>query len=75
MLIGSELKQRGVIAIVLGGATQVLFGIKGMRWATHSVISEFWNEAWVWPKQSETPLGASSIEGACYWEKIEATRI
>lgn len=69
MLIGSELKQRGVIAIILGGATQVLFGIKGMRWATHSVISQFWNEAWVWPKPSETPQGASLIEEACYWGK------
>ena len=67
MLIGSELKKRGVIAIVLGGATQVLFGIKGRRWATHSVISRFWNEAWVYPTVSETPGGASLIEGACYW--------
>lgn len=69
MLIGSECKRRGIIAIVLGGATQVFFGIKGKRWETHSVISHFWNEAWVWPKPSETPLGASLIEGACYWGK------
>lgn len=67
MLIASALKKEGVIAIVLGGAVQVLFGVKGMRWATHSVISHFWNEAWVWPKESETPRGASLIEGACYW--------
>lgn len=67
MLIASELKQKGVIAVVLGGAIQVLFGIKGKRWETHSVISRFWNEAWVWPKVSETPRGASLIEGACYW--------
>lgn len=75
MLIASELKKRGVIAIVLGGAIQVLFGIKGMRWATHSVISHFWNDAWVWPKAVETPLGASLIEGSCYWGKIEAVDI
>ena len=67
MVIGSELKKRGLIAIVLGGATQVLFGIKGQRWATHDVISKFWNEAWVWPAQEETPRGAFSIEGGCYW--------
>lgn len=67
MLIGAELKKQGVIAIVMGGATQVLFGIKGQRWATHSVISHFWNEAWVWPNVTETPRGASSIEGGCYW--------
>lgn len=71
MLIGSELKKQGVIAIVLGGALQVLFGIKGMRWSKHSVISNFWNEAWVWPHVEETPKGAEWIEGACYWRKIE----
>ena len=72
MLIGSELKKQGIVAIVLGGATQVLFGIKGKRWETHSVISHFWNDAWVWPKPTETPRGASLIEGSCYWgSKIE----
>jgi hypothetical protein len=75
MVVGAELKKHGIIAIVLGGATQVLFGIKGMRWLNHSVISTFWNEAWVWPKPSETPRGASLIEGACYWNKIEAVNV
>ncbi len=69
MLIGSECKKHGIIAIVLGGATQVLFGIKGQRWATHSVISHFWNDAWVYPKDTETPRGAAQIEGGCYWMK------
>jgi hypothetical protein len=67
MLIGAELKRRGVSSIILGGATQVLFGIKGKRWATHPVISGFWNSAWVWPTETETPKGASAIEGGCYW--------
>ena len=71
MIIGCELKKRGIIAIVLGGATQVLFGMKGNRWSTHSIISQLWNEAWVYPKPTETPRGASLIEGACYWNKIE----
>ncbi len=75
MLMGAELKRRGVIAIVLGGATQVLFGIKGKRWESHSVISHFWNDAWVWPKASETPSGASLIEGSCYWGKIEPVHL
>lgn len=67
MPIASELKRRGVIAIVLGGATQVLFGIKGRRWETHSVIKHFWNEDWAWPAEEETPGGAKQIEGGCYW--------
>lgn len=68
MLIGCELRKRGIIAIVLGGATQVLFGIKGNRWAHHPIISSFWNDAWVWPAKEETPNGARLIEGACYWK-------
>lgn len=68
MAIGCELKKRGVIAIVLGGALQVLFGIKGNRWEKHDVISHFWNDAWVYPRQDETPGGAWNIEGGCYWK-------
>jgi hypothetical protein len=75
MIIAAELKKHGVIAIVMGGAIQVLFGIKGQRWASHSVISRFWNEAWVYPKPTETPRGASLIEGACYWGKIEGVAV
>jgi hypothetical protein len=67
MLVALKLKERGVIAIVLGGAIQVLFGIKGRRWENHSVISKFWNEHWVSPSEAETPAGCSAIEGGCYW--------
>ena len=70
MILGAELKRRGLQCIVLGGATQVLFGIKGRRWATHDVISKFWTDAWVWPSLEETPGGAESIEGACYWSSV-----
>lgn len=67
MPIARRLKERGVIAIVLGGAIQVLFGIKGRRWATHSIISRFWNEHWVYPDTEEKPGGSKYIEGGCYW--------
>ena len=67
MLVANKLKDRGVIAIVLGGAIQVLFGIKGKRWENHSVISTFWNEYWVSPSEAETPAGSCAIEGGCYW--------
>ena len=75
MILGSQLKKRGVVCIVLGGAIQVLFGIKGERWATHDVIQHFWNDAWVYPSSDETPTGAILIEGACYWRKIESIDI
>jgi hypothetical protein len=68
MPIARRLMDRGVIAIVLGGAIQVLFGIKGSRWENHSVISKFWNEHWVWPSQEETPRKARKVEGGCYWQ-------
>lgn len=67
MILGHKLKQKGVISIVLGGATQVLFGIKGGRWAAHPILGRFWNNAWVWPSESETPRGAKQIENGCYW--------
>jgi hypothetical protein len=67
MIIAAELKKRGISALVLGGAIQVLFGIKGRRWVNHSVISGFWNDAWVWPANDEIPRGAVLVEGGCYW--------
>jgi len=67
MLIAAELKRRGISAIVLGGAIQVLFGIKGSRWGTHQTISKLWNDAWVWPADDEVPGGAAMVEGGCYW--------
>lgn len=65
MSIGARLYKRGVSAILMGGAIQVLFGIKGSRWETHSIISTFWNDEWVYPM--ERPPGAHKIERGCYW--------
>jgi hypothetical protein len=67
MIIAARLKALGISAFVLGGATQVLFGIKGRRWQFHPIISKFWNVFWVWPLASEVPEGARKIEGGCYW--------
>ena len=68
MPVAKMLKDRGIITIVMGGAIQVLFGIKGKRWQTHEYISQFWNDEWVWPSENETPAGASRIEQGCYWK-------
>jgi hypothetical protein len=67
MPLAAELKKRGLVCVVLGGAIQNLFGIKGKRWEGHSVIGGFWNDAWVSPSSDEIPAGASMIEGGCYW--------
>ena len=65
--IAASLKQRGISAIHLGGATQILFGVKGQRWARHDVISKFFNDAWVSPAEDECPTNATAVEGGCYW--------
>jgi len=70
MCIGAELKAAGRSSILMGGAIQILFGIKGQRWETHDIISRFWNDAWIYPSKNETPPGADLIEGGCYWGKV-----
>lgn len=67
MILGHRLKQKGIVAIVMGGAIQVLFGIKGKRWENHPVISSFWNSDWIKPNEEEMPKGAVLVEGGCYW--------
>lgn len=64
MLAAHRLQQSGHICIVLGGALQILFGIKGRRWLTEPVAAHF-NKHWCWPL--ERPSGAAIIEGGCYW--------
>jgi len=61
------LKKAGKTAIHMGGATQILFGIKGKRWDNHPIISKLYNEYWIRPLAEETPSQAQEIEGACYW--------
>lgn len=65
--IVAALHKKGISAIHTGGATQILFGIKGGRWEKHTVIREFFNEAWSTPASTETPDCAGIIEGGCYW--------
>jgi hypothetical protein len=67
MPLALRLKKRGIVAIVLGGAIQLLFGIKGKRWSTHPVISGFFNDTWLFPSEGEIPGAATDIEGGCYW--------
>ena len=54
-------------AIHIGGATQLLFGIKGSRWDTWERINKYYNESWIRPSVSERPPNANQVEGACYW--------
>ena len=66
MPLAAKLKKAGKIAIHLGGATQLMFGIKGARWDNHKT-SRFYNSYWVRPLPEETPQKSKLIESACYW--------
>lgn len=61
-----SLKKAGKQAIHMGGATQLLFGIKGKRWETEPIAKEF-NEFWVRPGKAEKVENLSKVEGGCYW--------
>jgi hypothetical protein len=67
MPLAARLKSNGIVAIVMGGAIQILFGIKGRRWENHPIISRFFNDDWIVPTESEIPNGALKVEGGCYW--------
>ena len=60
-------KSLGAWAIHLGGATQVLFGVKGKAWERNEKITAFFNEAWTRPSAAERPEGVQKIEGGSYW--------
>lgn len=63
----SRLKNAGIIALHTGGGTQIICGIKGRRWLTHSIISHFFNTHWVFPSANEVPSNANNVERGCYW--------
>lgn len=67
--LAAHVKRSGKKAIHLGGATQLLFGIKGARWENYVVwpYQNLFNEHWVRPSDDERPKNAELIEGACYW--------
>lgn len=65
--LGSIIKEMGRQAIHLGGATQILFGIKGKRWDSHPIISSFYNDYWIRPSEDEKPHQSEMVEGGCYW--------
>lgn len=76
--LAAHVKRTGKKAVHLGGALQLLFGIKGKRWEDPDYglkemgMPEFsylnlMNENWTRPSENETPKTANKVEGACYW--------
>ena len=67
MPLAARLKTAGKQAIHLGGATQLLFGIRGKRWEQRPEFAVLMNECWCRPAAEETPQSASKVENSCYW--------
>lgn len=76
--LAAYVKIMGKQAIHLGGALQLLFGIKGNRWEDPNYGVKEWgipygsysnliNDFWVKPLLKDTPKNAKQVEGACYW--------
>lgn len=65
--LAAHAKRSGKKAVHLGGATQILFGIKGKRWDNIPAVSKYYNEYWVNPSIEETPKNNTLVEGGCYW--------
>lgn len=65
--LAARLKAIGKQVIHMGGVTQILFGIKGKRWVENPRAGIAFNEAWVYPKDSETPRNSTVVENSCYW--------
>lgn len=65
--LAAHAKRLGKFAIHLGGATQLMFGIKGGRWDDNPNINRFFTDAWVRPGPEDRPKDAHKVEKACYW--------
>jgi len=69
--LASYIKNMGKQSIHVGGALQLLFGLKGKRWDQMEEYTQFYNEHWVYPPASSKPKNTQIIdqyEGmAAYW--------
>lgn len=61
--LAAFIKNKGKKAIHIGGATQLIFGIKGKRWEGASFINKYW----ISPRKEDRPKGFEKVEGGCYW--------
>ena len=76
--LAAHIKRKGKKAVHLGGALQLLFGIKGKRWENPNYGVKEWgipygsystliNQYWISPNQNEKPTNANQVENGCYW--------
>jgi hypothetical protein len=65
--LAAFIKRSGRQAVHLGGAVQILFGIKGRRWYSEPGVFKLFNEYWVHPLPEEAPANYKTVENGCYW--------
>ena len=65
--LAARIKKMGKKSIHLGGATHLMFGIKGKRWDQRSRFMNLYNEFWKYPSINEKPKGYFGIDRGCYW--------
>lgn len=64
--LAAHVKRMNRKAVHLGGATQLLFGIRGKRW-DNGAYDYVINENWCRPLEAEKPPRADLIEQGIYW--------
>ena len=68
MPLAQHAKETGRKSVVIGGALQNLFGIRGSRWENYVTdVLPFYNDHWVRVGVVERKDGSAKIEGGCYW--------
>jgi hypothetical protein len=65
--IAAFVKAMGRPAIHLGGATQLLFGIRGRRWDERDDFNRAFDDSWVRPLAIEVPPQSGRFEKSPYW--------
>lgn len=71
--LAAHAKRTGHKAVHLGGALQLLFGIKGKRWDNIKYNPEYnykdglFNDFWIYPDSKTKPNNSQQVEGECYW--------
>ena len=65
--LASYVKDIGKKSVHLGGALQILFGIKGKRWELeYDYGTRLYNDFWVYSTE-DRPQNYKNIESGCYW--------
>lgn len=64
--IAADIKRSGRKAIHTGGATQIMFGIKGGRWDHQGKTNNLYNKHWIRPLADDIPPLMASIENGCF---------